>query len=41
MILPPERTASIAWTSVCWPANPYLGLPPAHSKTTSAPDAFG
>ena len=37
MILPPERTASIACISVWCPASPCFGLPPAHSKTTSAP----
>ena len=37
MILPPERTASIACNSVRLPARPCLALPPAHSKTTSAP----
>ena len=35
--LPPERTDSIAWCNDRVPARPCFGLPPAHSKTTSAP----
>ena len=36
-MVPPERTASIACVRLFIPARPCFGLPPAHSKTMSAP----